>query len=756
MKRAMLALLLVWPLSAGAAAARAQDEPGVARVSLLQGEVSVLRGAGAEWVAAALNAPIVVPDTLYVGAASRAEVQFDSANLIRLGANTELQISELAYQRYQVQLAIGTATFSVLQDYDTEVDINTPNISVRPIRKGSYRITVRLDGGTEITVRSGEAEIFSPSGVETLRSGRTMIVRGTASDPEFQMASALPRDDWDRWNADRDKDLRRRQDSYRYVSRDVYGVEDLYGYGRWVRITGYGWAWSPRVSVGWAPYRHGRWGWTDYYGWTWISHDPWGWAPYHYGRWFYSGGNGWCWWPGGTRGRHHWSPAHVAFIGWGTGVHVSVNVGGFYAGFGHVGWVPLGPHEPFHPWWGPKLYNGYRNQTRIDNSINIVNNTNITNIYRNSRVNGAVTAVEGANFGTNRVSNVYGAAGVRVQKASLVRGQVPVVPQRASLRVSDRQVNSASVPSPASRASFATRRASVQAGRVPFEQQQRAVEQMTRQTIEGQASRQPSTPDRSVTGAGQSPRVTNAGPSVSQPASGGWRGFGGPTRTETGASVPARSAQPSRTPAASAPSRTSGGWGRFGQPATRTRSAQPEPTAGGNTPSRNSGTATRAPSRTENRRAPAVSPSSPSSSGASQRSAPVARPQVNSRPPTRSAPAARPSSQPARPQVNSRSATRSAPAARPSRQPARPQVNSRPATRSAPAARPSRQSATPSRSATPAAPTRSAPVPRPSTSSASRSSGSSSSSASRPSASASSSRSSSSQANQRGSAARGR
>ena len=56
MRRAILAVLLVWPLSVGAGAAIAQEEPGVARISLIQGDVSMRRGDGAEWVAAAINA----------------------------------------------------------------------------------------------------------------------------------------------------------------------------------------------------------------------------------------------------------------------------------------------------------------------------------------------------------------------------------------------------------------------------------------------------------------------------------------------------------------------------------------------------------------------------------------------------------------------------------------------------------------------------------------------------------------------------
>ena len=140
--------------------------------------------------------------------------------------------------------------------------------------------------------------------------------------------------------------------SYRYVSPDVVGAEDLDAYGRWNNDPQYGNVWVPSVDAGWAPYREGRWVDEPYYGWTWVSADPWGWAPYHYGNWYMSS-FGWAWYPGAIGGRHYWRPAMVGFFGWGGG-------GGSAFGFGNVGWVPLAPYERFHPWYGRGGYNNTR------------------------------------------------------------------------------------------------------------------------------------------------------------------------------------------------------------------------------------------------------------------------------------------------------------------------------------------------------------------------------------------------------------
>ena len=230
---------------------------------------------------------------------------------------------------------------------------------------GIYRVTVRPDGSSEITVRAGEADLNSPSGTERLPAGQTMLSRGPANDAEFMSVAAIPYDEWDRWNADRDRFFERAPDASRYAAPDIDGTQELANYGRWVWDPSYGYVWTPNNEPpDWAPYRDGRWDYLDYYGWSWISYDPWGWAPYHYGNW-YRGSFGWAWYPGAIGPRHYWRPAMVGFFGFGSpGFGVSL---GF--GYGNVGWVPARPVRTLPPVVWPRLCGG--------RNLAIANNTNI-------------------------------------------------------------------------------------------------------------------------------------------------------------------------------------------------------------------------------------------------------------------------------------------------------------------------------------------------------------------------------------------
>ena len=404
-----------------------QDDPadaaehGVARLSLVNGSVSVTRDSG-ESVGASVNAPLETADRIITGEGSRAEIQFDPGNMIRLGANTDVRMGDLQYRHYLVQISQGTTLFRVLRDTDAQIEISTPSVSVAPLRQGTYRVTVRPDGSSEITVRAGEAELNSPSGTERLSAGQTMLSRGSANDPEFMNVAAIPYDEWDRWNADRDRFFERAPDVSRYAPPDMDGTAELSNYGRWVWDPSYGYVWVPNNEPpDWAPYRDGRWDDLDYYGWSWVSYDPWGWAPYHYGNW-YRASFGWAWYPGPIGPRHYWRPALVGFFGFGSpGFGVSL---GF--GYGNVGWVPLAPNERFHPWYGRGFVGG-RNPV-------VVNNTNIAATFRNASVSGAVTGVRAGDFGRVGVSrNAF----VRpdsgdLARAGMARGGMPLAPARAT------------------------------------------------------------------------------------------------------------------------------------------------------------------------------------------------------------------------------------------------------------------------------------------------------------------------------------
>ena len=437
----------------------AQPAPGVARVSFVHGDVSSQRGDTGEWVAVTLNTPVMAGDHLATGKKSHAEFQLDHANILRLSNEATAKIVTLTRTNIQLQIGQGLVTYSVLKGSEADVEIDTPNVAIHlQSGEGVYRILVNNEAQTEVIVRNGSAELSTAQGSTRATKGQDVDIAGT-DNPQYKVAQAPGKDDWDKWNNDRDK-LIANADSWNHTNRNYTGAQDLDAYGTWTNVPDYGPVWVPSVSAGWAPYRAGRWVWYPYYGWTWVSYEPWGWAPYHYGRWFVYGG-GWAWWPGPVYASYRpiWAPAYVSFFGFGRGGGFSFGVG---FGFGNVGWLPIGPCDGFYPWWGRYggrvtvvNFNSFHNG-RFNGSVRPIQPlargfshqySNMNEAFSNSRVRSGFTSMQGSQFGHGSVPSAQrgiDAAGFR--NASMMTGGLPAKADRSSMRPSDRPVNTSELP----------------------------------------------------------------------------------------------------------------------------------------------------------------------------------------------------------------------------------------------------------------------------------------------------------------------
>lgn len=394
------------------AAARADQTPDVARLSSVAGNVTIGNDTS-QSIQARVNMPVLPGQYLSTSGESRAEVQLGYADALRAASYTQLRFTNLDGIGDTVQLAAGTVELRMLRTSNDQPLIETPSVTVRPQQPGAYMVSVTQDGGTQITVRSGEADIVTPGGSQELRPGRMMLATGNANDPQFTYVATAPYDGFEQWNDDLDRQFAQ-TGAYQYVNQYVIGANDLNNYGSWNYIPGYGECWHPNEYAGWAPYQNGTWITNNYYGPTWVGYEPWGWAPYHYGRWFYAPRVGWSWDPGRRVVRPLWSPALVGFFGF--------TADGVHAGAGNVGWVPLAPGETLHPWWGP-----HRSTTIVGNHVTFASgNPGWQRRYANFRAPHAISGVTLAAWNQGNVRRVVSFDPRRVRTGRAVPAYVPV------------------------------------------------------------------------------------------------------------------------------------------------------------------------------------------------------------------------------------------------------------------------------------------------------------------------------------------
>ena len=340
--------------------AEAQVIPVAARMERVDGQVALNRGLNnsvedQQWVEVTPNTPVSSGDRLYTRDNSRASIAFTGRNFARLDDNTSLDVLALSSDRTQLALREGSAIFNVGElDEGDLFEVATPYGAIDLQEPGLYQVGIDDRGSTIVSVLSGLAQVVGLAGSGQISKGEMLTLLGqTAADIALsrldpaQAGSVVDDyygyqypDYYDGRYSDYNAYLNdpfyydpyKRYSSYQYVTDTVPGIYDLDAYGEWQDVSGYGYAWRPRVDAGWAPYQQGQWMMDDLYGMTWVSSEPWGYAPYHYGRWAYIN-NQWLWIPDGVNTEPAYSPALVAFV-----PLTEANM---------IGWAPLGPGDPY-------------------------------------------------------------------------------------------------------------------------------------------------------------------------------------------------------------------------------------------------------------------------------------------------------------------------------------------------------------------------------------------------------------------------
>ena len=423
------------------------DPPNrVARISLIQGNVSLEPNGVDAFSQAEINYPLTSGDRVYADNNSFGELQ--TAGLaVRLGNGADVTLSSLTDNIAQFGLAQGsirvrTRSLSSFNGQPATVEVDTPNGAILVDQPGDIRVdSYPQDDTTVVTVSSGAVEVTGQNLDQQLGPNQSMRLSG--SNPVYaEQVELLPPDGLDQFDQQREQ-RRERASAYQYVSPDMIGAADLDDYGDWQPANqdnqGYGAVWYPRsVPAGWTPYSNGHWAWVAPWGWTWVEAEPWGFAPFHYGRWANFGGR-WGWVPGpppsafGGEVRPIYSPALVAFVG-GGGAGISAVIGAVAA------WFPLGPREVYQPWYhaSPAYCNRVNvtniyttnvtviHNTYINKTVNVYNTTNVTNVTYVNRSVATVVVPQRALASGQPIAQAQ-----RIQLTPQVRAQLsaaPIVP----------------------------------------------------------------------------------------------------------------------------------------------------------------------------------------------------------------------------------------------------------------------------------------------------------------------------------------
>ena len=347
MKRCLLflgllvtAMCVVMPSSASADASHAR----IVRLSLIQGDVRFARSfhddplteGNATWEQAPLNLPIREGYVLATGS-GRASVEFESGAMAFMSANTVLEFYDLSLHDggriTRLVLRQGTASFYVSPLSGDYFSVTGGDFTAEANSKSSFRMD-NFDDGSTVKVLRGSVAVLHKEHSTSLQKGQSLSVQAESTS-EPAIGRAGEKDDFDRWVSGRiDSQVAALNSSFQYTGVSDYtaGFADLYTFGSWFPMGGYGSCWRPfGAGFGWSPFSFGDWYQDPAYGWTFIGSAAWGWLPYHYGGWISSPMYGWCWNPAGfgygygngyRRRPAYWRPVTAVWVHSGTRVGV--------------------------------------------------------------------------------------------------------------------------------------------------------------------------------------------------------------------------------------------------------------------------------------------------------------------------------------------------------------------------------------------------------------------------------------------------
>jgi len=286
----------------------------IVRLSFLEGDVAYQnQSSGSAWERAVTNLPIREGLSLRTDA-GYAEVEFESGLVVHLAGNTQLEFTELnltdGHKVTSLKLDQGTMIATANLQKGDEVTVASGNGLVTLPRSGRVRID-SAQSQNWVTVFHGRADVVTGGSNTPVESGKTLhfgpaLPGADAAQGGEQNLSSVDRsprtDAFDKWAAQREEAQQNAQsDSEEFLRpRDyAFSTADLYNYGLWSNISGYGMAWQPYgMGANWMPFSNGMWMFDDMGAdWMWASGEPWGWLPYHYGGWVFLDGEGWFWIP---------------------------------------------------------------------------------------------------------------------------------------------------------------------------------------------------------------------------------------------------------------------------------------------------------------------------------------------------------------------------------------------------------------------------------------------------------------------------
>ena len=188
-------------------------------INAVSGRTGVQPQGGTGWEQLTIKDNLEAGDLVKTGIDGRVEMLLNPGAYLRVGENSEFELTNNSLDNLEVRLIKGTAIVEATGTDNTELMINitTPHTKMAIVRRGLYRVNVVPGDATELIVRKGRV-LLSDSQTK-VKGGRKLIFSGhTFSMAKLEKADK-EKDPLDSWSRDRAETVAKA--NQRIVHRDL-------------------------------------------------------------------------------------------------------------------------------------------------------------------------------------------------------------------------------------------------------------------------------------------------------------------------------------------------------------------------------------------------------------------------------------------------------------------------------------------------------------------------------------------------------
>lgn len=178
-------------------------------INAITGEASVHARGETDWQQLSITDDLDAGDRVRTAYDGRVEILLNPGSYLRLGGDSEVELSNNSLENLEVRLLRGTAIVEATgaDDLDLNINISTPHTKLAIVRQGLYRLSVVPGDATELIVRKGRV-ILNDSPHTKVKGGNKVVFNATnVSVAKLTKEEKKLDADVDVWSKDRGKML---------------------------------------------------------------------------------------------------------------------------------------------------------------------------------------------------------------------------------------------------------------------------------------------------------------------------------------------------------------------------------------------------------------------------------------------------------------------------------------------------------------------------------------------------------------------